>query len=818
MRLGSLRKSVLPLLVCLAVAGCWKSSEERAAEHYDNGLKLVAEGDFDRALVEFRNTLKLSKNNTDARRQMAQIFKERGNFQAAYRNYLSVVEKNPEDLEGRMALSELSFAIRDWEEFDRHSAVAVSLAPNDPAVQAINTGVQYRNAVLAEDSALRDSLLAQAETLSPDQPDNEILRQILIDGYVSQEKFDKALSELEKSIENDPDELKLYSAKLELFARQNRPDAMEEEMRRMVVQFPEDANVKSTLLRFLISRDKPDEAEAFLRNTMASAPDDKTRIGTYTSLIQFLLATQGTEAALAELETGLAKEPGQDTLRTLRASINFDTGKRSEGITELQDILSAESSTLSKTEQQNIKVALAKMLVTDGNEVGGRKLVEEILAEDPNSVGALKMQAVWLTREDNTDGAINALRTALDAAPQDAEAMTLMAEAYKRAGNTELMLNFLSLAVEASNSAPLQALRYAAALNQADKPLQAESVLINALRITPGNVDVLTALGQIYLAIDDVPRARQAVDTLRKIETDNAQSNANALNIELLARESGVEEALGYLEGLSQESGATGAQAKLALLRARLENGEGDAALEYAKSLVAEDPENLQLRNALALTYASVRDYTAAETEFKAVLDANPTVVPVWLQLARVYIAKGDQPAAIAAIDDGLEAVPGAPDLLWGKASFMQNAGDVGGAIDIYEELYKRFSGSPVIANNLASLLSTYRADDPDSIARAQVIARRLKDSDLPAFQDTYGWLQHLDGDHEAARSYLEPAAEGLPDDVSVQVHLGMVYAALDRKEDALRQLQKAITTAGPLGTEALVEAARAKIAELEAQ
>ncbi|MEL6208916.1 MAG: tetratricopeptide repeat protein, partial [Pseudomonadota bacterium] len=105
-----------------------------------------------------------------------------------------------------------------------------------------------------------------------------------------------------------------------------------------------------------------------------------------------------------------------------------------------------------------------------------------------------------------------------------------------------------------------------------------------------------------------------------------------------------------------------------------------------------------------------------------------------------------------------------------------------------------------IVANNLASLLSAFR-DDEQSQARAAAVARRLRGTDVPAFQDTYGWIAHKQGNFEEALTYLEPAAEALAADPLVQYHLGMTYAALERPEDARAALTRAIEIAGPDST-----------------
>jgi tetratricopeptide (TPR) repeat protein len=131
--------------------------------------------------------------------------------------------------------------------------------------------------------------------------------------------------------------------------------------------------------------------------------------------------------------------------------------------------------------------------------------------------------------------------------------------------------------------------------------------------------------------------------------------------------------------------------------------------------------------------------------------------------------------------------------------------------------MYEQDSSAPIVANNYASLLSSLRDDDA-SIAKAYSVARRLQGVDVPAFQDTYGWIAYLRGEHETAVEYLEPAAAALAEDPSVQYHLGMAYAAAGRTDEAKAALQRAID----LGEDGSpipggIEAVRQKLADLGA-
>jgi Flp pilus assembly protein TadD len=101
-----------------------------------------------------------------------------------------------------------------------------------------------------------------------------------------------------------------------------------------------------------------------------------------------------------------------------------------------------------------------------------------------------------------------------------------------------------------------------------------------------------------------------------------------------------------------------------------------------------------------------------------------------------------------------------------------------------------------VIANNLASLITTHR-DDDESLARAHAVAQRLRGLEVPQFQDTYGWIAYRRGQYAEAISHLEPAAAALSDNALVHYHLGMTYAAMERLEEARTTLERALELAG---------------------
>ena len=153
---------------------------------------------------------------------------------------------------------------------------------------------------------------------------------------------------------------------------------------------------------------------------------------------------------------------------------------------------------------------------------------------------------------------------------------------------------------------------------------------------------------------------------------------------------------------------------------------------------------------------------------------------------------------------------------MFARAGLAEAAGDREGAIALYEALYARDPGAPVIANNLASLIATTRPD-PESLERAFGIARRLRGSDVPPFQDTYGWLLHLRGDPAQALDYLGPAAEAMPGNAEVQFHRAEAEFALERFAEARASYDRALAAAAAGSPLPAAETARSRLAAIAA-
>lgn len=805
--------------LALALAAC-QSSEERAEGHYQRGLELAEAGDIARASVEFRNVFRLNGRHQEARHAYAALLRADGRMEGAYGQYLRLVEQYPDDAEAVIALAEIAIDLKSWSEARRYGPRAMEMAPDAPATRAIAASLDYAAAIEAEDDAARRAAAEAAlARLEAGDGDARPMLRILADSAIRDEEFEAALGYLDQARTLYPEDRTVLNTRLAVLARLERGAELEAQLLEMVEAYPDETEMVATLLRLYVSQGRSEEAEDFLRARAETAEAPEIAL---TELVQFILVARGPEAALAELDTILAEAGASPRFRGIRAGILFNGGDPDAAIADLESAVAtlsaaqdAEAETAGEDREilNTLRVDLAQMLMVTGNAVGARRLVEEVLEDDAGQVGALRIKASWLIEEDQADEAVGLLRTALDAQPDDTAALSLMALAHRRNGNRELAREFLSLAVEASGNAPEPSIRYAEALVEADRLPPAEEVLTDALRLAPGDLSVLAALGDLYIRMDEPVRARRVETALTALDTPESTAAATALRTRRLAAEGRMDDAVAYLEDLAEAGGEAGARAQILVVRARLAAGDGAGAVRYAREALAAAPDDPSLQIALASAQAATGDYDAAEASYRAVLAVQPGIERLWVDLIRVLNAKGDAEGSRAALEEGLAALPEAADLLWVQASFAERSGDYEGAIALYERLYERLPNSDIVANNLASLLATYR-DTPEALERAERVARRLRGTEVPQMQDTYGWIAFRRGDLDVAIDHLEPAAAALAEDPLVQYHLGMAYAAADRAEEAIATLERALEIAGE-DTRPQFDTARAELERL---
>jgi cellulose synthase operon protein C len=854
---------VLALLIgaSFGLSGC-DSAEEKAQKHYLSGMALAEAGDLPRALIELRNAFTFDPRHPQARLAYARLSRAAGDLGEAYGQYQLVVETAPDTVEARRALAEIAFVVGDWSEAERHGLALQRLDPDSPATRLITAALAYRAAALAKDAPAAEAAARIARATLQTDPASVIARHIVIDHAAAVGGPKAALTEIAAALTVLPAERDFHQMRLRILAEARDGVALGPALESYLAAFPQDEQGRQMMIAWYIDKGDLTSAEAFLRKLADAAGADPAPqplaggglsgpdpvLAARMTLIEFLLQARGPEAGRAELDRRIAAETaaGRSALpyRTRLAALDFDLGKTDEAIAALTALVGEPGQTEPAPElapdaaagvqpealrtRHEAKVTLARMLMAKGDLAKAQMRIDEVLAEAPAHVAALKLRAGWLIDADRPAEAITALRSAQAAAPRDAEVLMLMARAHDRDGAHELAGESYARAVEASGRAPAESAFYAGFLAQDGRLDSAAAVLGDALRLAPRNLDLLTALARIRLEQKNPDAALELVTTLRSLGAESgdnaAETAARAVETEVLLLQDRVDETIASLQDMAV-TGEGNVAAAARMVQLQIEAGKIAAARAFLDDQLgahAGEPTLLFLR---AGVHVLDREPDKAEAIYRALLVQTPGAEPPLRALYGLLRQEARPKEATALLQDSLAAMPEAalPRIL--LAAEREAAGDVAGAVALYETLYARDSGNLVVANNLASLMAADLAvaDPPGSdlspgdqvvLERAVAIARRLRGSQVAAFQDTYGWLETLRGNPAGALAPLEAALRGLPRDALVHYHLGMTYLALDRPADARRLLELSLTLAGDSPLPAFV-LARARIARL---
>ena len=156
---------------------------------------------------------------------------------------------------------------------------------------------------------------------------------------------------------------------------------------------------------------------------------------------------------------------------------------------------------------------------------------------------------------------------------------------------------------------------------------------------------------------------------------------------------------------------------------------------------------------------------------------------------ATLMSASGDSAGALALLDTALKAYPDAVELRFARIFQLEAADKVDESIGDLRQLVADRPNDPAAVNALGYTLVDRTRHHKEGL---QLIEQALTETpDSGAVLDSMGWALFRAGRSQDALGYLEQAKRRI-NDPEVDLHLGEVLLALDRKNDARDLWQKA--------------------------
>ena len=465
-------------------------------------------------------------------------------------------------------------------------------------------------------------------------------------------------------------------------------------------------------------------------------------------LIEAQLRQGKTSEALSTSEAMIAATPENPVARTIRAQVLAANGELDPARTMLERVVSAEPANL------RARALLGMVQFQQGNLGQAEMNFASVVAAEPTNVAVHRLLAETRARVRTPQQTLAAMEPALTSESADPSLLVMAGRLSLAAGNREQALTYFSRATSGA---------------AAEQSVEAQ------LEIASG-----------YLVAGEFSRAIELLQAMPPGTTAGYQREY--LLMLALLRSGAKEEAIAEGNALLEHAGKDPAAHNLlaGLLAAAGQPDAGRAQFQQALELKPDDPQTLT--NLARLDLAEGRP-AEAEANFRKALDADPRNLQATLGAAVAAGASGNRRGAEQWLVKAVADHPDSTEARLALAEMRQRDGNVGSAIEIYEQGLTAAPGNPILLNNLAVL---YQAQgDPRAVEVAERAYRAAPR--VPAIKDTYGWILLGAGKTEQALGLLRDAAAALPDSAEVQYHYAVALARSGEGAVALPILRKAL-------------------------
>jgi len=719
--------------------------------HYLLAQALASQGKWDQAMAALDKALAARPNLLQARLMLARIYRRRGNDSGALSEAEEALRFNPRLVPALELKAAAHVGLGEWQRALKARQQIAEILPEHLAnLLALATLHMQQNQ--PEEA---EKVFKRAYESHPDSP---MLVRSYADFCANTKRAEEGTRIVDKYVEKHPEQPEAYVIRGEFTAKVTGPEKAEPYFRKAAELAPDDPDP----LVFLGDR----YAAAGLWNEAAEVYREALGRGRDSNLARKRLADvymlQGKlEQARTIIDEVLQADPDDAAALVVAGRIAARQGKAEKAETLMRNALELDP------DYGEARVRLAELHAAP-EPMRALEILSEVDPSDKSFEKAQLLRADINTRRNRLTDAILDLRRLLDFRPMSVPGRLQLASKYmatKEYGRAADLLEELSRQrrnKDASLLVELGRVRmrqrdFKAALEMFEKARKADLESGDALT---GEVQALVALGRKQEALDRTHQAmnayekaiwpRMALVTLYRL-TDQPQKAFDTLRTTLLRHEN-WEQGYIYLADL--------------LVRDDRRGEARDALVTGLKKM----PDSVSIRTRLAELEIRVDNAERAtevleplaqafKTNYSRVPDRLPKLRPL-MPAIRIYslaLYRTDK------IEEALE---------WGMMLWQINPTDLANA------------------NNMAWILAT----EQEKVDRARELILRCLNivPDHPQILDTAGWIEFLGGRHEEAIEHLQASIKNR-DNPEAQYHLGRVYEASSRPDEARQHYKKAL-------------------------
>ncbi len=755
-------KIFLALALMLAAAGCRKGGERDYNGLLSSGDQYLAQKDYVRATLEYRNAAKLAPDQAEPLYRLGLAYLAAGNVSDGVAALVKATEKDPKHAGAQVKLAEL--------------------LANSQDPKLLEDAQQRLKEVLSVSSARSDALTVLAVTES------------------RLGNLEAAEQHLREALQSSPADIKAAAILARVKLARRDPEGAEKVLRAAIEGSPNAIEPRLALADFLLLVNRRAEAEKELEAALKIDPSNARPALGLAALYYWSGRKQ--EAEQLYRKVSASKDA---RWRYIYGAFLFTEGRRDEAIREFERLYRENPG------DREARTRLVAAWLSAGRTKEAEQLLESVLKKNPRDVDALLIKSELLLREGRVNDAQQNLNEVLRFQPESAAAHLLLARIYGLRGSRRLEIQQLA---EALGRAPDQLstrLALARLHMESGAPRSALDVLNQAPPRQKRNLSFIVVRNNAMLGAGLIEEYGQGVAEGLKIaripDLLVQEAQWKLLRKDFNGARSSLEEAL----KLNPEHlGALDVWLRLHAAENRLQEG-----LRRIEQQAAARPASGRLQ-----LYAGERLLAAGRLEqarkfFLAAKKADPRSAEADLALAQIEYQQGrhDQAGKIlAGLDESFRQRPAVQMLL---AALATRAGDYQAARRHYEAVLLANPDQVSALNNLAHLAAAYE-NRPDEALKYAQRARELAPGD-PDVSGTLGWLYYRKGLYSTALEYLKEAVHrdgpaGGQNAAVRRYYLGLAYLKTGNRSQGLEILRQSLASHPELPEAALARAAMEEI------
>jgi tetratricopeptide (TPR) repeat protein len=422
---------------------------------------------------------------------------------------------------------------------------------------------------------------------------------------------------------------------------------------------------------------------------------------------------------------------------------------------------------------------------------------------DPNNEDLLLRIAIGLLQEKKLDEALALVEDLSRRHPESERAQLVLALLYRAADKNEQVEKVYRRLIEMAPTKPEVYVELASLYVNDQREAQAVKLLDQGLRKSTNHVDLLRMLGGIYLRrlTDDKRKADESKNRQLAIRTLEQAADIATNDLPILfqlgdlyirdQRASKAVECFERIEAIDPDN----LQIRQKLAMSFLAMGDSDKAIASLEELSLKSPGNALLYSYLGELYSEKGDKDRAATNFVKAAEIRPQDPTPVLKLALLQV-DADPARAIRTLSEGLGRIPDDPRLIEMLAYVHFTQKDYTNAVEYFakaeqvilktrekERINPTFFFNFAIARQMAGQLDE----------AAALLNRAF--SRNPAYLDAYlqyAFRQKDDAVRQSAITILERVGQSQPDQPTVYVYLGLLNSYLKSYKAAIAAFEKA--------------------------